>query len=182
VPRNRLISLASKRSKTKSFWRPKIHWILLSPTWTQGLLIIKLFKDLFFTEDMKYLEAPDLQGRMEEIVRLLNMEHVAVDRVKCFRSKGSSTRRTIARCHTIGKLMQRAMNARAHYAIEFLEIFDKMSEKEQDKVIIHELLHIPKTFGGGFRQHDFVCEENIKILHEKFVNLKYGKQTSLWRF
>ena len=131
---------------------------------------------------MKYLEAPDLQVRMEEIVRLLNMEHVDVERVKCFRSKGSSTRRTIARCHTIGKLMQKAMNAKAHYAIEFLEIFDKMPSVEQDKVIIHELLHIPKTFGGGFRQHDFVCEDNVKILHEKFVNLKYGRQRNLFGF
>jgi len=30
------------------------------------------------------------------------------------------------------------------------------------------LLHIPKTFGGGFRQHDFVCEENIAKLHRNF--------------
>jgi len=29
------------------------------------------------------------------------------------------------------------------------------------KVIIHELMHIPQTFGGGFRHHDHVCERNI---------------------
>ena len=75
--------------------------------------------------------------------------------------------------------MQKAMNARAHYAIEFLEIFDRMNEKEQDKVIIHELLHIPKTFGGGFRQHDFVCDENVRVLHEKFVNIKLRKLGNL---
>lgn len=62
------------------------------------------------------------------------------------------------------------MNVKAHYTIEFLERFDKMPFAEQDKVIIHELLHIPKTFGGGFRQHDFVCEENVKLLHEQYVN------------
>lgn len=61
------------------------------------------------------------------------------------------------------------------YAIEFLELFGKLSQKEQDKVIIHELMHIPKTFGGGFRQHDFVCEENIDVMYEKFVNSKKGK-------
>ena len=44
--------------------------------------------------------------------------------------------------------------------------------KDQDKVIIHELLHIPKTFGGGFRQHDFVCEENVEVMYEKFASLK----------
>ena len=116
---------------------------------------------------MKYEFAPDLQTRMEEIVKKLEMEHIDISRVKCFRSRGSSTKRTIARCHTVGKLMQKAMNMPAHYAIEFLEIFEKMSSSEQDKVIIHELLHIPKTFGGGFRQHDFVCEKNVEMMHRK---------------
>jgi len=123
---------------------------------------------------MKYEEAPDLQARMEEIVLLLGMEHVETGRVRCFRSFGSSTKRTIARCHTIGKLMQKAIGVNAWYAIEFLERFDKMSMKDQDKVIIHELMHIPKTFGGGFRQHDFVCDRNVEIMHEKFMSLKKG--------
>lgn len=121
---------------------------------------------------MKYDFAPDLQARMEEIVKLLNMDWVDVNRVRCFRSYGSSTKRTIARCHTIGKLMQKAMNVRAWYTIEYLEKFNKMSQSEQDKVIIHELMHIPKTFGGGFRQHDFVCDKNVEIMHEKLVNLR----------
>ena len=121
---------------------------------------------------MKYVEADDLQERMSEIVRVLGMGHIDIERVKCLRGFGSSSRRTIARCHTIGKVMQKAMGAKAFYAIEFLEIFDKMSREEQDKVIIHELMHIPKTFGGGFRQHDFVCEKNVEIMHERFENSK----------
>jgi predicted metallopeptidase len=121
---------------------------------------------------MKYIDAPDLKERMVEIVRVLGMDHVDVDRVECLRGYGSSSRRTIARCHTIGKLMQRAMKVKAFYAIEFLERFEKMSKSEQDKVIIHELMHIPQTFGGGFRQHDFVCEQNVEIMYEKFVNMK----------
>lgn len=64
--------------------------------------------------------------------------------------------------------MQIAMKTPAFYAIEFLEKFEKLSTAEQDKVIIHELMHIPKTFGGGFRQHDFVCDENVEHLHRKF--------------
>ncbi len=121
---------------------------------------------------MKYEQADDLKERMIDIVNTLGMDHVDLERVECLRSFGSSSRRTIARCHALGKLMQRAMKSRAFYAIEFLELFDKMSREEQDKVIIHELMHIPKTFGGGFRQHDFVCERNIDIMYEKFVNAK----------
>lgn len=143
---------------------------------------------------MKYEYAGDLQERMVEIVALLSAEmaHIDLDRVKCFRSYGSSTKRTIARCHTIGKLMQKAMGVKAHYAIEFLEKFDKMSRKEQDKTIIHELMHIPKAFGGGFRNHDYVCDENVDVMHEKFVSLKmkedklkslgFDRKKSLWDY
>ena len=117
---------------------------------------------------MKYFLAPDLQARMNEITNVLQMNHIDLSRVVCMRSSGSSTRRTLARCHTIGKVMQIAMKTPAFYAIEFLEKFVKLSTAEQDKVIIHELMHIPKTFGGGFRQHDFVCDENVEHLHRKF--------------
>ena len=120
---------------------------------------------------MKYEEAPDLQKRMMDIVKALEMDHIDVNRVRCLRSYGSSTRRTIARCHALGKMMQNAMKTRAFYAIEFLEIFEKMSKKEQDKVIIHELLHIPKSFGGGFRHHDYVCDRNVEVMHERFEAL-----------
>ncbi len=128
---------------------------------------------------MKYMDAPDLKARMADIVKTLGMEHVDVERVECLRSRGSSSKRTIARCHALGKLMQRAMKTKAFYAIEFLERFEKMSQKEQDKVIIHELMHIPKTFGGGFRQHDFVCEENVNVFYEKYASVK-GKKDSWW--
>jgi len=121
---------------------------------------------------MKYIPAPDLQARMEEIVRLLRMEHIDISRVKCFRSVGSSSRRVIARCHTVGKLMQKTMGVPAHYAIEFLERFEKLNVVEQDKTIIHELMHIPKAFGGGFRNHDYVCEQNVDIMHAQFARLK----------
>lgn len=121
---------------------------------------------------MRYEEAPDLKERMIDIVNALGMSHVDLDRIECLRSFGSSTRRTIARVHALGKVMQKAMRTKAFYAIEFLERFDKMNKNEQDKVIIHELMHVPKTFGGGFRQHDFVCNENIERLHAKFMSLK----------
>ena len=130
---------------------------------------------------MKYEDAPDLQQRMVAIVQALGMEHIDLSRVQCLRSFGSSSRRTIARCHTLGKLMQKAMGVKAHYAIEFLERFERMSLHEQDKVIIHELMHIPKTFGGGFRQHDYVCEQNVEIMHQKFLALQGGSEHNTYK-
>lgn len=117
---------------------------------------------------MKYEYAPDLQIIAEEVCGFL-FPHIQISRVKCFRSYGSSSNGTIARCHALGKLMQRAMGVRAFYAIEFLsERFDKLSEHEKVKTVIHELMHIPKTFGGGFRHHDYVTERNVNRLYKEY--------------
>jgi predicted metallopeptidase len=122
---------------------------------------------------MKYEHAPDLQLLTEKIASRL-FAYVDLKRVKCFRSYGSSSKNTIARCHTIGKLMQQTIGVRAHYGIEFIsKQFDRLSEDEKIKVIIHELMHIPKAFGGGFRHHDWVCEENVNKL---FVSYKKTKE------
>ncbi|MEA3399458.1 MAG: putative metallopeptidase [Patescibacteria group bacterium] len=121
---------------------------------------------------MKYEYAFDLQRIAEDVCNLM-FPHVKIDRIKCFRSYGSSTKRTVARCHALGKLMQKAMAVDAFYSIEFLmPIFEKQSKAEQIKTIIHELMHIPKTFGGGFRHHDFVTEENVNILYQKYMEMK----------
>ncbi len=123
---------------------------------------------------MKYEAAPDIQLIAEEISVML-FPHVKIDSVKCFRSKGTSSRGTIARCHTIGKLMQKAMNVNAFYALEFLsERFDKLHKEEQIRVIIHELMHIPASFGGGFRHHDHVCDKNIEKNYRAYKLKKDG--------
>jgi len=121
---------------------------------------------------MKYEPAPDLQNIADEISMLL-FPHIIIERVKCFRSYGSSSKGTIARCHALGKLMQRAIGIKAHYALEFLsERFEKLDEKEKLKTIIHELMHIPKSFGGGFKHHDYVCSKNINFFYKQYVNFK----------
>ena len=123
---------------------------------------------------MKYTDAPDLKERMMDIVKTLQMGHIDLSRVECLRSSGSSTKRTIARCHALGKVMQKAMKTNAFYTIEFLEPFEKMNKTEQNKVIIHELMHIPQTFGGGFRHHDFVCDRNVEQFYDRYQNIKSG--------
>lgn len=69
--------------------------------------------------------------------------------------------------------MQLTVGVKAHYALEFIsERFDKMGEEEKMKVIIHELMHIPKSFGGGFKHHDWVCDKNINLFYRKYINMK----------
>lgn len=118
---------------------------------------------------MKYNLAPDIKEKAFDIIDKLKMEHVRKENIECIRSKGTSTRRIIARCHGLNKVMQLGLNRKAFYVLEFLsERFDKMSKKEQEKVIIHELLHIPSSFGGGFRHHDFVTDSSVDKLHAKY--------------
>jgi predicted metallopeptidase len=131
---------------------------------------------------MKYEPAPDIQKIAEEISGML-FPHVKIERVKCFRSYGSSTRGTIARCHALGKIMQKAIGIRAYYALEFLsERFDKLSEENKIKTIIHELMHIPKTFGGGFKHHNFVTEKNVNLMYKTYKTKKNDREKSGWWF
>jgi len=125
---------------------------------------------------MKYEFADDLQKKAEEISQLL-FPHVDLANIKCYRSFGTSSRGTIARCHALNKIMQKAIGIKAVYVLEFLvERFEKLSEEDKLKVIIHELMHIPKTFGGGFVHHDFVTERNVNHCYAEYKKRKYEKE------
>lgn len=125
---------------------------------------------------IRYEIADDIQERFADIVRTLNLNHIDLDKVVCVRSYGSSTKRVIARCHGMSKVLQIAMRTKAFYVLEFLsERFDKLDDKEQEKTIIHELMHIPKNFGGGFRHHNHVSEENIKSIQERYRKMKIDR-------
>lgn len=129
---------------------------------------------------MKYEYAPELQEIAEEISKSL-FPHIIIERVRCFRSFGSSTRRTIARCHALGKLMQQAIGIKAYYALEFIsERFDKLSEEDQIKTIIHELMHIPHTFGGGFKHHNWVTEKNVNMHYKSYREKKKQNENNKW--
>ena len=65
--------------------------------------------------------------------------------------------------------MQQAMDTPAFYALEFLgEKFNKMDQEEKIKVMIHELMHIPESFGGGFKNHNVVCEKNVEQCYRAY--------------
>jgi predicted metallopeptidase len=121
---------------------------------------------------MRYEFAEDIQRKAEEISKIL-FPHIDITRIKCFRSYGTSSRRTIARCHSLEKIIQLALGIKSFYVLEFLsERFDKLNKEEQIKIIIHELMHIPNSFGGGFKHHNFVNERNINMMYKTYVNKK----------
>jgi predicted metallopeptidase len=103
---------------------------------------------------MQYKRDMMIELKVKDIVDKLEWNHIDLSRIVCMRSYGTSTRRTLARIHATSKIIQKALRIRPHYVIEVLsENFDKLSPEEKTKTIIHEIMHIPATFGGGFRQH-----------------------------
>jgi predicted metallopeptidase len=122
---------------------------------------------------MRYEVADDIQARFEDIVRTLGLRHIDLDKVVCLRSRGSSARRIIARCHGMSKVLQVALGIKAFYVLEFIsERFDRLSEMDQARTIIHELMHIPKNFGGGFRYHDHVTVRNVQAMLDAYLRAK----------
>lgn len=120
---------------------------------------------------IEYEEAWDMQEIARDIIEKLRLEHVDLDNVAFLRSKGSSSRGTIARCHSLSKPLQLGLKRKGFYLIEVIsERFDKLDKEEKIKVMIHELMHIPKTFGGGFIHHDKVHEKSINHLYQRYVS------------
>jgi predicted metallopeptidase len=123
---------------------------------------------------INYESAEDISLRVRDIVKSLNLRHVDLERVACVRSRGSRSRYIIARCHVLNRIFQKALGIRAHYIIEVVsEKFDRLDVEEQTRVLIHEILHIPKSFGGGFKHHDYV---NRRTVERAFQTYKSTKQ------
>ncbi|MBU3923651.1 MAG: metallopeptidase [Nanoarchaeota archaeon] len=123
---------------------------------------------------IKYHKADDIKLIAEEVVEKMGWNHVLLEHVAFLRSTGSKARRTLARCHALGKAMQIGMGRKkGFYLVEVIsEKFDKLPDDEQTKVIIHELMHIPKSFGGGFIHHDKVHEASVDHAYKHYQNLK----------
>jgi len=116
---------------------------------------------------IRYENAPDIMHRLYDVAKKIGMSHVRFSGVYAVRSKGSQSRGTIARCHALSKIWQKCLEIKAVYIIEVIsERFDKMSRADQDRVLIHELMHIPKSFGGGFKHHNVVNESNVERLYK----------------
>jgi len=122
---------------------------------------------------IKYEIAEDIMTRLFDITRVLGMDHVRLSGVYAVRSHGSGSSRTLARCHALSKIWQLALGIEAVYIIEVItERFERMTREEQDKVLIHELMHIPLSFGGGFKHHDFVTHKNVDKIYKKYIEIK----------
>jgi len=119
---------------------------------------------------IQYFEAPDVKLLADEVIGRLEFFHVVPQSVYCYRSKGSKSRRIIARIHGFGKIWQMALGLPPAYVIEVLsERYDKLSQEDKEKTVIHELMHIPKGFRGGFRPHKgYVSRQQVEKMYREY--------------
>lgn len=121
---------------------------------------------------MQYEFSSDWTTKAREIAEALGFSHIKSERIVCIKSRGTSTRRTIARIHGLPKILQISAQLKPLYTIELIsERFDKLSDAEKTKTLIHELMHIPHNFGGGFRHHrPFVTHQKVEEVYAKYLN------------
>ncbi len=101
-----------------------------------------------------YHPAEDVRQDVAELISSLSLDYIEPTRVICYRSTGSKSRRIVARCYSLSKIWQDALRIPSYYIIEVLsEHYDRLPGDEKLKVLIHELMHIPKCFGGGLKPH-----------------------------
>ena len=124
---------------------------------------------------MELEEAKDIKNRIKHILEALCLNYISPDRVFCFRSRKSKARAR-ARIWSMPRIWQMALKIKSAYVIEVLsEKFDNLSYDDQTKVLIHELLHIPKTFSGALRPHRgryvHVNHQAVDKLYKKYKSL-----------
>ena len=130
---------------------------------------------------IEYVDAPDVKRRVDEIIDRLGLSYIKRDFVFCVRSRGSRSIRTLARIHGLERIWQETLNLPPAYIIEVIsERYDRLPEEEKDKTLIHELLHIPKKFKGGFRPHKgYITRRKIEQLYMELQNKRDNKQNTL---
>lgn len=120
---------------------------------------------------MDITPALDIKKIVNKLVpRLPFAAYVDSKRIVCMRSY-KATSRARARIWSFPKIWQMALKLPPYYVIEVLSHhFDHLSNDDKARVIIHELMHIPKNFSGALVPH--------RGLHKR---INHGTVESLFR-
>ena len=121
---------------------------------------------------------PEIEQRSLDLIKTLELEWLSYGRIFFYRSINSKAR-AYARTWGLPKLWQRTLGVEPAYIVEVIsEHFDKLSKREQDKVLLHELTHIPHNFSGALvpqtRHKKGSFHDKLDILIERyFENTRY---------
>jgi predicted metallopeptidase len=120
-----------------------------------------------------FTPAKDVQEIVGAIaLTVTEFAHVDLKKIICFRSTGSKSRAT-ARIWSLPRIWQEALSVSPHYVIEIISArFDKLSDEDKRRVLIHELMHIPKTFSGSLVPHQCfgkrIDKRSVEKIYSKY--------------
>lgn len=120
---------------------------------------------------INYQKAPDVELIADNIISTLALTHIDKNRLHFYRSQGSKSRRVQARIHGMGRIWFDALSMQPHYIIEVIsEEYDRLQQSEREKVVIHELMHIPSKFSGGFVPHKGkINRKSVDRMHKDYL-------------
>jgi len=102
---------------------------------------------------MDWVEAKDVKADLKLVLKTIDLPYIDITKIYCYRTTGSKVR-AYARTWAFPKIFQQALKIEAAYVIEVLsKHYDRLPSDEKKKVLIHELLHIPKNFSGALLPH-----------------------------
>jgi len=122
---------------------------------------------------IKFKPAPDVQERLNHIIVKLKDDfmHIKPENIVCMRSSNAKAR-AYARIWSMPRIWQSALGVEPHYVIEVLsQHFVKQAKEDQDRTLIHELMHIPKTFSGAVKPHNClgskIDRHSVEVFYRK---------------
>jgi len=123
---------------------------------------------------MDWEEAADVKKDIDRILKVIPLSHIDPSRIFCFRTRGSKSR-SYARVWAMPKIFQKALSVEPAYVIEVLsKYYDKLDDDNRKKVLIHELLHIPKNFSGSLLPHRTRSRHLGSLANKLFKEYKHS--------
>ncbi|MCL4389849.1 MAG: metallopeptidase [Patescibacteria group bacterium] len=126
---------------------------------------------------MEWQDAPDVKFRLDRLLRADLFPYVRGTKIAALRGHGS-TSRAIARIWSLPRPWQQVLGIDPQYIIEVItERFDRLSDQDKDRTLIHELMHIPKSFsgalvahrGGGRGRPHRIDRHTVEVLYQKYI-------------
>lgn len=103
--------------------------------------------NIIWQEDKK------LKQQLKKTIKQAGVTWLKASRIFTYRSVNAKTR-AYARIWGLSRIWQKALKVGPAYILEVIsEKYDKLSDHEKNKVLLHEIAHIPKNFSGALVPH-----------------------------
>ena len=117
-------------------------------------------------------EDKKLKRQLKKTIKEAGVSWVKTSRIFTYRSENAKTR-AYARIWGLSRIWQKALKEDPAYILEVIsEKYDKLSDHEKSKVLLHEVAHIPKNFSGALvphtRRRKGSFRDKLKSLYEVY--------------